>query len=128
MDVLGIDQMDFDSPSLQDLEQGYPVDPRRFHCHRIDATLFEPVCQLVQIFGEGRKRSHRIAVPICRNGNKDFSRSDVDTTSVRSHLRQTPVQFSMLPYSWFDLWLRHGSSPFMKIRQRARRAKLKISL
>jgi hypothetical protein len=34
----------------------------------------------------------------------------------------------MLPYFGFDLWLRHGLSPFMKIRQRARRAKLKISL
>src|SRR5206468_13031477 len=36
--------------------------------------------------------------------------SDVNTASIRSHFRQTPVQLSMFS----SLGLRHGSSPFVK--------------
>ena len=119
VDMLSIHQMDFDTTGLQNLEQRYPIHPRRFHGDRIDAALLKPVDQLVQILRKSQKRSHRIVVPIPGHGHKNFRCSHVNTTSIRSHLRQTPIQLTMLS----SLRLSHGSSPFGEIRQRARRAR-----
>src|SRR5207245_1809915 len=66
----------------------------------------------------GRKRSHRVGVPIGRNGDEDFRRPDINTARLGSHYRQTPVQLSMFPF----LCLCHGSPPL--VRQRARRARM----
>src|SRR5207249_6245805 len=42
-------------------------------------------------------------------GDKNLRRSDVDTTGIRSHHRQAPLQFAILPFL-----LGHGSSPLVR--------------
>ena len=119
MHMLSIHQVNFDSACLQNLEQRYPIHTGGFHSYRIDAASLQPVGQLVQILCKRGKRSHRVAIAISGNADKDFRRSQVNTPSIRSHFRQTPIQFAMLP----SLRLSHGLSPFRQVRQGARRAR-----
>src|SRR2546422_6647772 len=102
--------MDFNAASLQNLEQRNPIHTSGFHRHRIDTTPLQPVRQIVQILRKGGKRSHRVGVSIGGHSNEDLRGSHVNTASVGSHFRQTPVQLPMFS----SLGLRHGSSPFVK--------------
>src|SRR5688572_5934971 len=117
MHVLCIDQVNVDTPRLQDLKQRYPVDSRRLHRHGVDATDLEPIGQPMEIFCKAGKRPYRIGVPVGGNGDKYFCSSDVYPRGIGSHLRQTPIQLTMLfPSS-------HGALPDWFWRQRARYAK-----
>src|SRR5687767_3100520 len=117
MHVLCIDQVNVDTPRLQDLKQRYPVDSRRLHRHGVDATDLEPIGQPMEIFCKAGKRPYRIGVPVGGNGDKYFCSSDVYPGGIGSHLRQTPIQLTMLfPSS-------HGALPDWFWRQRARYAK-----
>src|SRR5436309_2695448 len=109
MDMLSIDQMDFNATRFQDLKQWYPVHPGGFHSHRVQTTLLQPVRQSMKILGKGGKRSNRFCIAIGGDGDKNLRRSDVDTTGIRSHHRQAPLQFAILPFL-----LGHGSSPFIR--------------
>src|SRR5436190_5009151 len=115
MHMLSIDQMNFNTASLKDLEQRYPVDASGFHGHRVDAALLQPVGQDMQILCKRGKRSHRFGISVGGHGDKDLPGSEVNTSSVGSHYRQTSVQLSMLPSLCFG----HGSSPFVKTTSQA---------
>jgi hypothetical protein len=39
MDMLSVDQMNFNTPSFKDLEKRYPIDSRGFHRDGVDAAL-----------------------------------------------------------------------------------------
>src|SRR5438105_6169252 len=54
--LAGIDQEYLQAPGLQELKQGNPVDPGRFHRDGGHATLNEPVGQGVKVSGEGAER------------------------------------------------------------------------
>src|SRR5262249_19906471 len=101
--VLSIDQMNFDVARLQDLKKWNPVDARRLHRYRVDTTALQPVRQAMQVFSESGKRSHRFGVPVGRYSDEDFGCTNINTSGVRSHYRQGPLQFSMFPFR-----LRHG--------------------
>src|SRR5215831_5036861 len=119
MDMLSIDQMDLDTTRFKDLKQRYPVDAGGFHGHRAHSAFLQPICQGVQILSKARKRLHRFRIAIGWYGDNDFRCANIDTASVGSHHRQTPLQLSMLS----SLRLRHGS-PSSFVGQRARRASL----
>src|SRR5437899_11919272 len=63
----------------------------------------------MKILGKRRKRSHRFPIAIGGYGDKNLRRSDVDTTDIRSHHRQAPLQFAILPFL-----LVHGASPLIR--------------
>src|SRR4030095_14857346 len=42
MHVLGIDQMDLNAPSLEDLKQQDPIETGRIHSDRVHAALLQP--------------------------------------------------------------------------------------
>src|SRR6059036_161104 len=109
MHMLSIDQMNFNTPRFQNLKQWYPVHSGGFHSHRVHTTLLQPVRQSMKILGKRRKRSHRFRIAIGWYGDKNLRRSDVDTTGIRSHHRQAPLQFAILPFL-----LGHGSSPLIR--------------
>src|SRR5215831_17867670 len=75
----------------------------------------------MQILREGWKRPNRFHISIGRHGNKNLRRSDINTSGVRPHHRQTPVHFSIRPFL-----LCHVSPPLF-VRQRARHASWIVS-
>src|SRR5881296_2174893 len=109
MHMLSIDQMNFNTPRFQNLKQRYPVHSGGFHSHPVHTTLLQPVRQSMKILGKRGKRSHRFRIAIGGYGDKNLRRSDVDTTGIRSHHRQAPLQFAILPFL-----LGHGSSPLIR--------------
>jgi hypothetical protein len=80
--VAGVDQADLKSPRLQDLKNGYPIDPRGLHYHRLDPALREPVGQGLQVFGERPEAAHRLFRPVGRHGDEQLGRADVDAGAV----------------------------------------------
>lgn len=67
--VLGIDEPDLEAPRFQHLEQRYPIDPGRLHCHRRDPALGEPVREGVEIFREAAEPPYRMVIGLLRNRN-----------------------------------------------------------
>src|SRR4030095_4460054 len=122
VDMLSVDQMHFNAPSLQDLKQRNPVNPSRFHRHGVHVALLQPIRQLMQVFCKSRKRSYRFGIAIGWDCNKDLCRSDINTTGIRSHHRQTPIQVAM-----FSSLLCHGSPPYMKYGNEPGVQKIEIS-
>src|SRR5689334_3833230 len=120
--MLGIDEMDFNTARFQNLKQRYPVHTGRFHGHRVHTTLLQPIRQSVQIFREGRKRSHRFGVTICGYRDENLCGSNIHAAGIGSHHGQMALQLSRS----LTMCLCHGSSPLLKVRQRARCAKGKI--
>src|SRR5207247_5993045 len=62
MDMLSIDQMDFNATRFQDLKQWYPVHPGGFHSHRVHTTLLQPIRQSMKILGKvGNARTDSVS-------------------------------------------------------------------
>jgi len=80
--MAGIDQPHRKAPPLQDLKRGNPVDAGRFHGHRFDATLLEPVGQLFEVLGERAKGGHGLGIPIGGHGTPVLAVTDVDARRV----------------------------------------------
>ena len=104
--MLRVDEMHFNATRFQNLKQRNPVHTGGLR-HRVDAALLQPIGQSVQILCKGGKR-YRVRIPVGRNGDENLGGSNINTPSVGSHLRQTPIQFPMLPSLCFGC---HGSSP-----------------
>jgi hypothetical protein len=80
--LAGIDQNHLESASLQNLEDGNPVNPRRFHGHGFDSALLEPGGQRFQIGGESAKRTDIFLGASGRNAGPMFPRANVDACGI----------------------------------------------
>jgi hypothetical protein len=81
--LAGIDQEYLHAPSLQELEQGNPVDPGRFHGDGGHATVNEPVGEGVEVDGECAETAHGLGVTPRGHGDPVLGFADVDASSVR---------------------------------------------
>jgi hypothetical protein len=105
LDVMGIDQLDIESPAFEQFEQGDPVDAGRFHGDGGDPAALQPIGQAPEIGGERRKLLHRLRIPIGRNGDKMAARADVDTGRVQVDALQRRF-LGLLPEDRVDLYRR----------------------
>jgi hypothetical protein len=64
LDLSGVDQPHRKTPALQHLKGRNPVNARRFHRHRPDAALPQPIGHPFQIFGERAKGPHGPLAPV----------------------------------------------------------------
>ena len=65
--VTGVDQQHLEAALLEHLINRNPVDSSRFHRHGLDPALRKPVCQPLQVGGEGAKLAHRLRVAVRRD-------------------------------------------------------------
>jgi hypothetical protein len=65
--VASIDQYHFEAALLEDLVEGNPVDPGRFHRHGLHPALRQPLCQALQIGGKGAELADRLGVAFGRH-------------------------------------------------------------
>lgn len=82
LDVARVDEPHLESASLQDLEQGDPVDAGGLHRHRVDAAALEPVGELMEVGGEAAKAAHRLRITVLGYGDVVLLRADVDAGGV----------------------------------------------
>src|SRR5207302_4281222 len=80
--LAGIDQEYLQAPGLQELKQGNPVDPGRFHRDGGHATLNEPVGQGVKVSGEGAETTHGLRVATRRHGDPVLGFADVNASGM----------------------------------------------
>ena len=80
--LAGIDEEDLHAPGLQQLKQGNPVDPGRFHGDGGHATVNEPVGQGVEVGGEGAETAHGLGVAPRGHGDPVLGFADVDARGV----------------------------------------------
>lgn len=78
-----IDEIHGKPARFENLVERYPVNARRFHCHRIHAAAHQPVRQFLQVFGETFKLPDRFIVTIRRHRHKMACRTDVDSRRIR---------------------------------------------
>ena len=78
MHVTSIDQHHFEAALLEDLVEGNPVDPGRFHRHGLHPALRQPLCQALQIGGEGAELAYRLGVAFGRNRHEMTVLSAID--------------------------------------------------
>ena len=82
LNVSRIDQFYFEPTTVKQLEQWDPVNAGRFHGHRGDATLLQPISKLMEVSSEGGKLAHRDFVTAFRYGDHVSLRTDVDAGGV----------------------------------------------
>ena len=82
LDVAGIHEADRESPPLQDLVQGDPVDAGGLHGDRGHAALLEPPGQRPQVRREGPEAPDGLRVAVERHADVDLGCADVDAGGV----------------------------------------------
>ena len=95
-DMPGVDQANFQTPALQDLEKGDPVNSCRFHGHRFDLTPKEPVGQGVQVLGKGGKLPHWANVSFLGHSPIDLGGSNIDASGIGLNKGQTLLLLGFL--------------------------------
>jgi hypothetical protein len=88
LDVVGIDQADFETFSLQHLIEGDPVNSGRFHDNRFDLASLEPLAEKDQVAGKYPEATHGTCISIFRHCHPMDIGSDVDSGSVEVHFLQ----------------------------------------
>jgi len=83
LDVAGVDQANLETAILEDLEQRDPVDPGSLHGHGGDATVFDPVGQLVEIPGQGAEVADGLGVAIRGHRHVVDVGSEIDAGGIR---------------------------------------------
>ena len=78
-----VDQFDFETSLLKDLEYRNPVNPGGFHRHRFNVVFRESVGQSVQIAPKGAKLADIFLSAILGNGHEMKIGSDIDSCCVR---------------------------------------------
>ena len=77
-----IDQEHFEATRLQNLEGGNPVNPRRFHRHRRDAEVDEPIGHLMQIVRKTLIGADRLGREVRRHGHDMKTRANVNPRGI----------------------------------------------
>jgi len=77
-----IDEEDLHAAGLQQLEQGNPVHPGRFHRDSGHATVNEPVGQSVEVDGERTETAHGLGVAPRGHGDPVLGFADVDASGM----------------------------------------------
>jgi hypothetical protein len=67
LDVVGTDQADFETFSLQHLIEGDPVHSGRFHDNRFNLASLEPLAEEDQVAGKYPEATHGTCIPIFRH-------------------------------------------------------------
>ena len=62
--ITRVDQHDFESPGLQDLEQRDPIDTRRLHRNRGDRKPDKPVSKTIQVARKAEERPHWLRIEL----------------------------------------------------------------
>ncbi len=86
LDMARVDQADLEAAALQDLEKRDPVDPGGLHRYGGDLTGSEPICQCLEILGEGSEVAHRLRVAIRGHRHVVDRGPEVDAGGVGVHL------------------------------------------
>ena len=94
-DMAGVDQTNFQTPALQDLE-GDPVDPCGFDRDCFDCTGYEPVGQGVQLLGKGGEFPHRAIVSLLGHRHIDLGGSNIDASGIGLNEWHTLLLFVFL--------------------------------
>jgi hypothetical protein len=76
--VMGIDQHHLQPALLQHFVEWDPIDPGRLHRHGLDATLHQPVSQVVEVGGGGAEFTDRFGIALRRYGHKVAGGATVD--------------------------------------------------
>ena len=102
--VAGIDQHDLEPASLEDLEDGNPVDTGGLHRDGCDADGLQPVGERVQVTTEGAEGPDRCRVTVRPDRDDVVRRPDIDAGGVRIDRRERIRRSTLGP-------LCHGTPP-----------------
>src|ERR1700722_17068249 len=86
--VLCVDQIDLESPRLQDLVNGNPANACRLHRHGAYPALHEPVSQRMQIAGKRGKPADGLRVSISADGDVQLAGAHINASSIWMQDRQ----------------------------------------
>ena len=85
--IARIDEVNFKTTGVEELEDRNPIDAGRLHDDRLDAAFRKPVHQPMQIRREGAEIAHRLGCPICAHRSRVHGRPDIDRRRIRMHHR-----------------------------------------
>ena len=94
--MVGVHQADIDLALFQNLKQRDSIHACRFHCHRSNLALFEPVGQFLQLNRECLETTNRLGVPIRRHRYEYLRGANVDTRGIGFDDGQTDSFFSFV--------------------------------
>ena len=99
-----IDQIHREAARFQQLIHRNPIDPGRFHNHRIDPTARQPITKLHQILSEALELAHRVLASIRRHRNVMALRAHIDSCRIRIHHSQFTLanRHALLHYQKWD--------------------------
>ena len=83
--VARIHEEDLEPPRLEDLEDGNPVNARRFHGDGRDADGVQPVGQTTEIAGKAPERPDGLIAHLGRDGDHMKRRAHIQTSGVGVH-------------------------------------------
>ena len=86
-----IDQDDPKAPTFQDLEEGNPIDSRRFHGHAGDCALLKPIRHGFKVRGKGSEFANIFLRTAGRNTGPMFFGTNIDSRGIGIDLFPTIV-------------------------------------
>jgi hypothetical protein len=112
--IAGVDQDHLEPALVQDLEDRDPIDAGGLHGHCEHSTVLEPVCQAMQVAGEGAEAADRLGIPIRSHGGDMHPGTDIDCCRIRMCDGNVPLGAG-------PLRLGHGVSSLVSGRARLRK-------
>jgi hypothetical protein len=104
--VSGVDQFYFNSLSFQDLIQGNPIDPGRFHDYSLNAAFSQPIRHGVQISCKAFEAANRLLISVFGYRNPVFFRTHIDPCRIGINDREGfTLRFSGAFFSLFLILL-----------------------
>jgi len=82
LQVVSVDQEDFQPSRFEDLEERNPVHPGGLHRDSANTAPLKPIGRGMQITGEASEPAYGLLVTVSRNSQADFFCSDVDSGSI----------------------------------------------
>jgi hypothetical protein len=106
LDVARVHEQYLETTRFEHFEDGNPVHACRLHGHRLDADLFEPIGELVEIAAKRPEGANRPWVAVVRHGDYVEGRADIDPGGIWVDRRKLPRRF---PARLLAPW--HGPLP-----------------